>query len=333
MGRSGYRLTEPRRVVAELVAARSGHFTANDLIADAQAKNLGIGRATIFRALDLFTELEVLERLDLPSGEHAYVPCLPQHHHHHIVCQVCGRVTEVEELGLGAAIEEIQGRTGWQVESHRVELYGRCPECQRRMAMERWNDRYAGRDYLWDVGPNQFVERHLGGLRPGTAIDLAAGEGRNAVWLAEQGWRVTAVDFSQLGLDKADRLATDRGVADRVETVNADALTFKPPGLVDLVVIAYLQIPAARQRTALEHAMTWLRPGGTLFVVAHDRSNIERGCGGPSDPGLCYELDASQDAMAGAVFTVAEVARRETETEDGPCIALDTLVIANRSRD
>jgi len=127
---AGYRLTEPRRVVAELVAARSGHFTANDLIEDAHARDLGIGRATVFRALDLFTELKVLERIDLPNGDHAYVPCLPQHHHHHVVCDVCGRVTEVEDFGLGAAIDEIQRRTGWKVETHRLELFGRCPECQ-----------------------------------------------------------------------------------------------------------------------------------------------------------------------------------------------------------
>jgi len=130
MGRAGYRLTDPRRVVAELVAARTGHFTAGDLIDDAAAQELGIGRATIFRALDLFTELDVLERIDLPTGDHAYVPCIPQHHHNHIVCDICGRVTEVEELGLGSAIEQIEARTGWNVESHRLELFGRCPTCQ-----------------------------------------------------------------------------------------------------------------------------------------------------------------------------------------------------------
>jgi Fe2+ or Zn2+ uptake regulation protein len=130
MDDAGYRLTGPRRAVADLIAAREGHFTANDLIVDARARELGIGRATIFRALELFTELEVLERIDLPNGDHAYVPCEPQVHHHHIVCEVCDKVTEVEDLGLGAAIEEIQRRTGWQVDSHRLELFGRCPECR-----------------------------------------------------------------------------------------------------------------------------------------------------------------------------------------------------------
>jgi len=130
LDRAGYRLTEPRRTVADLIAARGGHFTAADLLGDAKARRLGIGRATIFRALDLFTELNFLERLDLPTGEHAYVPCEPASHHHHIVCSTCGRTTEVDDAGLTSAVDEIQWATGWQIESHRLELYGRCPRCR-----------------------------------------------------------------------------------------------------------------------------------------------------------------------------------------------------------
>ena len=84
---AGYRLTGRRREVTELIAAREGHFTAADLILDARSRRLGIGRATIFRALELLTELKLLERLDLPEGEHAYVTCEPSHHHH-VVCSV-----------------------------------------------------------------------------------------------------------------------------------------------------------------------------------------------------------------------------------------------------
>jgi Fe2+ or Zn2+ uptake regulation protein len=132
LGAAGYRQTEPRRAVAELVAGRSGHFTANDLIDEARARDLAIGRATIFRALDLFTELEVLERIDLPTGDHAYVPCMPDRHHHHLVCQACGRVTDVPDLGVGSALTAMERATGWRVDRHRLELYGRCPDCQRR---------------------------------------------------------------------------------------------------------------------------------------------------------------------------------------------------------
>ena len=198
------------------------------------------------------------------------------------------------------------------------------------MAIERWDERYAGREYLWDVTPNRFVQRHLAELVPGHAIDLAAGEGRNAVWLASRGWQVTAVDFSSVGLAKAQRLAADHGVGERVEIVNADALTYAPPAPVDLVVIAYLQIPAAQRQLVLEHAADWLRPDGTLFVIAHDRSNVEHGYGGPSDPDHCYDVAGTRAALHGLDITTAEVVEREVETDDGPRTALDTLVIATR---
>jgi SAM-dependent methyltransferase len=138
------------------------------------------------------------------------------------------------------------------------------------------------------------------------------------------------VDFSPAGLDKAARLAAERGVAERVDIVEADALTYQPDEPVDLVVIAYLQIPADEQRIALERAASWLRPGGRILVVAHDRTNIEHGYGGPPDPDRCYDLDATAAALAGLELEWAEVAERPVETDDGPRAALDTLVIARR---
>jgi SAM-dependent methyltransferase len=198
------------------------------------------------------------------------------------------------------------------------------------MAVARWDERYAAREYVWDVTPNRFVERYLAGFTPGRAIDLAAGEGRNAVWLARQGWEVIAVDFSRVGLDKARRLAVEHGVDARVKLAIADALTYEPPGPVELVVIAYLQVPAAQQWVILEHAAAWLRPGGTLFVVAHDRSNVERGHGGPSDPDVCYHVDATVEALPGLRIVSAEVVRRDVETDDGLRSAFDTLVMAQR---
>lgn len=200
-------------------------------------------------------------------------------------------------------------------------------------SVERWDERYSDSEYLWDVGPNQFVERHAADLAAGSAIDLAAGEGRNAVWLASRGWQVTAVDFSRVGLDKAARLVADRDVAGRVALVRADVLRWQPHDPVDLVVIAYLQIPSWQQRVTLEHAASWLRPGGRLIVVAHDRANVDGGHGGPQDPDICYDLGEVRAALAGLAIETAEVAQRRVETEDGPAIALDTLVVASRPGD
>lgn len=129
LDRAGYRLTEPRRVVAGLIADRMGHFTAADLVDDARQRRLDVGRATIFRALELFTELNAVERVDLPSGDHAYVECEPVHHHH-VICSQCGRTTEVGACGMPAIAREIGRRTGFRIQSHRLELFGICPDCQ-----------------------------------------------------------------------------------------------------------------------------------------------------------------------------------------------------------
>ena len=128
LGRAGYRATAARRALVELIARREGHFTAADLAGDAQAMGLGIGRATIFRTLDVLTELRAVERLDLPSGEHAYVACEPAHHHH-VVCSSCGRSADADDAGLRAVVREIERATGYRIDDHRLELFGRCPQC------------------------------------------------------------------------------------------------------------------------------------------------------------------------------------------------------------
>ena len=191
-----------------------------------------------------------------------------------------------------------------------------------------WDERYSTSELIWTGRANQFVEAHLTDLEPGTAIDLGAGEGRNAVWLASRGWTVTAVDFSQVGLDKAQQLAAEHGVD--IVTVQADVTTWQPDSQVDLVVLSYLQLPADQQRSVLEHAATWLTPGGTLFVIAHDRSNVERGHGGPPSADVCYTVDDTVAALDGLDVVVADVVERPVETTDGPKVALDTLVIARR---
>ena len=126
---AGYRLTDARRSIAELIASRRGHFTAADLVADARQRRLGVGRATIFRTLDVLTELRAVERLDLPNGEHAYVACEAAHHHH-VICSTCGRSRDVDDAGWRAVVRDIERRTGYRIDDHRLELFGRCPSCR-----------------------------------------------------------------------------------------------------------------------------------------------------------------------------------------------------------
>jgi SAM-dependent methyltransferase len=199
------------------------------------------------------------------------------------------------------------------------------------MDASQWNERYATAEYVWKADPNVFLVAELEGLTPGRALDLACGEGRNAVWLAEQGWTVTGVDFSDVGLDKGRRLATERGV--EVDWVCADATAWPPPEQgYDLVAVFYLQLPSQARRVALTAAGRALAPGGTLLVVAHDRRNLRGGVGGPQDPEVLYGPDDVLADLEAAGIAV-EVERAETierPVVDADRPALDCLVRVTR---
>lgn len=128
LDRAGYRLTAPRRSVASLIADQDGHFTAAELVEAARASREGVGRATVFRTLEVLESLGAVERLDLPSGEHAYVGCEPAHHHH-VVCSRCGRTDEIDDAGLRSVVRDVARQTGYRVDEHRLELFGMCPAC------------------------------------------------------------------------------------------------------------------------------------------------------------------------------------------------------------
>jgi Fur family ferric uptake transcriptional regulator len=128
LDRAGYRRTVPRSALVRLIADQSGHFSAADLEADARAIHLGVGRATVFRTLEALAEAGAVERIDLPSGEHAYVACEPTHHHH-VVCTRCGATHEIDDVGLRAIVRAAE-RSGFRIERHRLELFGLCQACQ-----------------------------------------------------------------------------------------------------------------------------------------------------------------------------------------------------------
>lgn len=195
------------------------------------------------------------------------------------------------------------------------------------MKREYWNRRYAAQELVWSAEPNRFLVAETEGLAPGRALDLACGEGRSALWLARRGWRVTAVDFSSVALDKAARLAAGRGV--EVDFVLADLVDWEPPpGVFDLVVILYLQVPAVDRRVILANAAEALAPGGTILVVAHDLENLERGTGGPSDPDVLYTAADVVADLPGLTVEKAERVLRPVDGAERP--AIDVLVRATR---
>jgi SAM-dependent methyltransferase len=174
-----------------------------------------------------------------------------------------------------------------------------------------WNDRYAAAEFVWSTEPNQFLAAEVAGLTAGSALDLACGEGRNAVWLATLGWDATGVDFSDVGLAKAAKLAEANEVTAKTRWVCADATSWVPDEQFDLVAVAYLHLSEPLRRAAMSVAVAALAPGGTLVVIGHDATNITEGVGGPPDSAvLCGPDDIVGDLHSADPALVVERAER-----------------------
>lgn len=196
---------------------------------------------------------------------------------------------------------------------------------------ERWNRRWAGEERVHaSTAPSRFVVAEVADLPPGAALDFACGAGRNAVWLAEQGWRVTAVDFSGVALRMARSLEAERRVA--VEWVEADVLAWTPPPRAyDLVCVLYLQLPAGERRTALARAAAAVRPGGTLLVLGHDLLNLTDGWGGPTQADVLFTPDDVVAEIGDLRIEKAERVRRAVDDPGASREAIDALVRATRA--
>lgn len=195
------------------------------------------------------------------------------------------------------------------------------------MRREDWDRRYEERELLWSASPNRFLVAEAAGLAPARALDLACGEGRNAIWLAELGWQVTAVDFSEVAIAKARERAARDG-AD-VDFICGDLLDYEPePEAYDLVLVLYLQLPAGERRLVLSRAASALASGGTFLLVGHDLTNLTEGAGGPSDPEVLYTPNDIAAELHGLEIEKAERVLREVEGADRP--AIDALVRARR---
>jgi SAM-dependent methyltransferase len=187
---------------------------------------------------------------------------------------------------------------------------------------EHWDERYAAHETVWGAAPNRWVEQEVRDLPPGRALDLACGEGRNALWLDSLGWQVRAVDFSAVAVDKG------RGRPSGVEWVVADVTTYSSPAPVDLALLCYLQVPAEDRRAAVRHAAEALAPGGRLLVVAHHTRNRTDGTGGPQRDEVLYtpeDIAADLDGT-GLRIDKGTDALRPVDGADRP--AIDTLVLA-----
>ncbi len=129
LAKRGVRITEPRQTIVEVVGPRNDQFSAQDAVDEVHRRDPSIGRATVFRTLDVLAELEILERVHVGNGCHRFVVCEPRHHHH-LICIGCERVIPIEADSIEQQVQELADRAGFALMTHHVELIGRCPACR-----------------------------------------------------------------------------------------------------------------------------------------------------------------------------------------------------------
>jgi SAM-dependent methyltransferase len=190
-----------------------------------------------------------------------------------------------------------------------------------------WDERHAAREPIESPDPDPTLVEEIRSLAPGRALDLGSGDGRNAVWMAAHGWDVTAIDFSRVALDRGRSLAARAGV--EVEWAQQDLLAWTPPPRTfDLVCLFFIHLPLDERRAVYARAAEAVATGGSLLVVAHDRTNLERGGPGPQDPAVLFTAPEVAADLDG--FTVLRAGTVERPAGDGPA-AVDAVVRAVRT--
>ncbi len=193
-----------------------------------------------------------------------------------------------------------------------------------------WDERYAVQDLVWGAAPNRFVAAAFETVAPtGRVLDLACGEGRNAIWLAARGWRVVALDFSRVAIERGRALAAREGV--ELEFVQADVTRYEPkPGAFEWVLVSYLQLPSADMRGVWPRAASALAPGAGLFGIGHARANLTDGFGGPSDRDVLWDPESLRTELAALGLEVEEAATVLRPVADAPRPAIDARIRARR---
>ncbi len=198
------------------------------------------------------------------------------------------------------------------------------------MDAAEWDRKYDRRELVYGEAPNATLVELATTLKRGRALDLASGQGRNAIWLATRGWIVDAVDFSSVGLTRASRVAATAptSVRERLTWIHADVTHLSPSPNYDLVLMFYLHLPPEERRLAVSTAVSALKPDGILMILGHHSANIEHGVGGPQEPEILYTPEALMSDIDSRL-TIVTAENRYRDVSGGT--AIDALLLASRS--
>jgi SAM-dependent methyltransferase len=200
---------------------------------------------------------------------------------------------------------------------------------------EFWNERYSGQARVWSDSPNRYLVSETAELTPGRALDAGSGEGADAIWLAEHGWLVTAVDFASAALQRAAEHARERGpaVAARITWARHDLTDFDPGPLgYDLVTAQYVHLPSAVRPAAFGRLAAAVAPGGTLLIVGHHVSDLQTTIPRPQDPDRYFTGDELVTVLEPGEWQVVtnSVPERFSTDSDGRPVGVHDVVFRAR---
>ncbi len=198
-----------------------------------------------------------------------------------------------------------------------------------------WDERYASKPAIWSGDPNPQLIAEAVSLRTGTALDAGCGEGADAIWLAEQGWRVTAVDISTVALERGAAQSHEIGddVAKRITWQQVDLRTWKPqPEFYDLVSAQFMQLPPAQRGDFYSRLAAGVASGGTLLVVGHSPTDMQTTVRRPQWPELYFTADEIASILDPALWSIAvrEARPRESKDPEGNTVTVRDEVLAAR---
>ncbi len=207
-----------------------------------------------------------------------------------------------------------------------------------RYSESSYDERYRSQNAVWSGNPNPQLVCEIAALSPGTALDAGCGEGADAIWLAGLGWRVSAVDFSSVALQRAASRAAELGaeISARIDWLHHDVTTWAAPeSAYDLVSAQFLQLPPAKRGWAFRSLASAVAPGGTLLIVGHHFSDLQQPIQRPTMPELYFTAEelAATILEAGQWDVVASGARPRTVPSErgGKVTVHDAVLLARRS--
>ncbi len=196
-----------------------------------------------------------------------------------------------------------------------------------------WDERYRSADEIWSGDPNPQLVAEVAGLEPGTALDVGCGEGADAVWLAERGWHVTAIDISGVALERARKAAANAAVSERIDWRQGDIASWTPERSYDLVSAQFMQLAPPLRDAVFRRLAAAVAIGGTLLIVGHHPSDLETTVRRPRMPGVLYtaeEIAGLLEPQAWETLVQAARPRDVTDANGAPVIVHDAVLRSRR---